>query len=693
MTKKVKYVRRNNFHNEIDNFIKTPSSELDGQVMLIVGDQGMGKSALLKGIAKEASDKGYALALGDIDKKDTNFSDQIYPLIAQIEIKKRFKFGSSGNWLKAGFTGLTLAADFTITGGTLTLATGAIKFGELLNNIRNNHGISNFAQKTLAEIFHATLTKREEKVKDEERIIILLDPEKESPSDMTPLFRRLTDMGMPQKVRFIIAQRNKDTLIEEYEKDDLKGVFHEPIHLEMLTDDEESKFVDAYDNEARLNSEVRSAIKTKYKSWPLLLELAITQLLKQEGEITCEDVRVLPSDIRGFWERRYKAIQNENTLKVVHAVSILPHPYPRERLSIFTGLKPAAIAAALNNPATDDLLERVDYEGRFSLELWKKCPYPKHASAKSFIREMIEEDAALKKELCDHIIAHYKEMIGGDPNSGSIDKDALVFLPQLLLYNKNFKEFLSAVNKLGEIKNRYGLFDSVIAEHKIALSLYEKLNNKIGMSSIYGNMGVIYNKRGEWDKAMEMYEKALAINEDLGRMEGMATNYGNMGIIYQEYDELDKAMEMYEKALVIVKKLGDKKGMALNYGNKGVLYQLCGELEKALDMQEKALQLCEEIASKEGMAYQYGNIGITYQKYKELDKAMDMHKKSLALNKEIGQKDGIASNYANMGIAHQALGELEKACKCWRVSLRLYKEIGTREESLSLESWIAENCK
>ncbi len=142
------------------------------------------------------------------------------------------------------------------------------------------------------------------------------------------------------------------------------------------------------------------------------------QLLKNDNEITREHVDNLPSDIRGFWERRYKSIHDENTLKLLHTVCLLSHPYPREKLTLLTGISPSALAAALNDSALWGLLDPIDFDDILSRQLWKNCPYPKHASAKALVEKKIEEDEALKNQVLQQITSYYTDAIGEDLSEG-----------------------------------------------------------------------------------------------------------------------------------------------------------------------------------------------------------------------------------------------------------------------------------
>ena len=688
MAEKRVFVGREGYLKEFDEFINTPSSNLDGQVLLVVGEEGMGKTALLQAMAKRASDQDHVVALGEIDKRQSDFSEQIYPLIAQIKAKQKLKIGEGSDWLKAGITGFAIAAGIVFAGATAALAGGAFSLGGLLVDIRKRHIATGSSPLTLVELLHNELAEVDRTIRGGMRIVLFADPEKESPLDIIPLLRQLVAKGMPQRVRFIVAQRVKDAVIQAYEKGELRGVCSEPMRLALLPDHEEIAFIETRDTTGRLSENVRADLVSKFKGWPLLLDLATTELLKREGEITGDDVKSLPSDIDGFWRRRYGNIQNANSLKLVQTACLLPHPYPVDTLARFAGLQPSSMAAALNDPSVGELLERVSYEDTLTPRLWDECPYPKHATARDFVCAEVNKFKDLKNTLLGQIISHYKDTIGEDLTGAAVDRDALVFLFPCLIEKGEIHDFFVQGRRLQPIKLRYGLLDSFIADHLTALAIEKKLGNKERMAILCGNIGNVFQIRGELDKAMEMCRKALALDEEVGNKKGMASHYGNMGIVYQIRGELDKAMEMYDKSLALDEELGNKEGMANQYGNIGNVFQIRGELDKAMEMCRKALALDEELGNKKGMASVYGNMGNVFQIRGELDKAMEMYGKALVLNEELGRKEGMASDYGNMGVVYRIRGDLDKAEEVWTRSLKLYEALETTDKIVKVRGWL-----
>lgn len=671
------FVGRESYLEKIDEFINF--SNPSGHVLLLVGDEGMGKSALLQAIAKRAAVPDHIVVLGDLNKYQSDFPEQIYPLIAQIKARPKLKIVEGSDWLKASLTGFALSVGIVFAGTTAVLAGGATALGNILIDIRKRHQDAGSSPTILSNLLYDELAIQDSKIGGAKRIVIILDPEKESPSDIIPLLRHISERGMPTKVRIIIAQRKSDELIQAYDRGECDNFCHEPLMLEFLEEKEQINFITSRDNLGRLSNEVRTEINSKYRGWPLLLELAIVELLKQDDPITVDDVRELPTKIEKFWERRYRYIKHENSLKIVQTICLLPHPYPVEKIAKFAGLSQSAITVVLNDISIFGLLDRVSYEDTLTQQLSGNCLAPKHSTSREYIQEEVETNNELKHELLDAIISHYQEIIGKDFECSLIDRDALVYYPQIIFINDNIDLFLSEICRLVKIKERYGLFDSIIHDHKIAQNICEKFGLKKETAVIFQNMGNIYHIRGELNKALEMQEKALNIYHELDDNNGVASIYCNLGNLYGSKSEVSKSLEMYNKSLDISREIENKEGMASNYCNMATVYQTIGEFDKALELLKKAEELYIVLDQKDSLAIVYNNMGIAYEFKNEFKKALEMQEKALEINMALGWKEGIASNYGNMGNIFQKSDQFDKALEMYEKSLSIEIELDHKE--------------
>jgi len=146
---------------ELDEFQAFLAGERDGPggkgapVLLVVGDKGMGKTALLQAMAHEAAAQGHFTIVGEVDKRQTEFSEQIYPLIALLMAEKKLRPGAGRFWLKLGLAGLGTALGLPFLS----------ELGGILKDVRDNHAATGSSLTTLAEIFRSALAEVNGKLK------------------------------------------------------------------------------------------------------------------------------------------------------------------------------------------------------------------------------------------------------------------------------------------------------------------------------------------------------------------------------------------------------------------------------------------------------------------------------------------------------------------------------------------------
>lgn len=674
---------------ELDEFQGFLAGERDGpsgkgaSVLLVVGDRGMGKTALLQAMAQEAADQDHFVIVGEIDVRQSEFSEQIYPLIAMLVAEKKLRPGAGRFWLKLGLAGLGTALGLPFLS----------ELGGILKDVRDNHQATGSSLNTLAEIFHSSLSKVNGKLKDPQKLVVILDPEKESPPDIIPLLRNLNKISLPSKVRFVIAQRHKDAIITAMDEGELHHICADPMLLKKMKEDDSLRFIEAYDTKEKTTETTKNVLWERYGGWALLMELALDEIRKTKEDVNEQFIKSLPADIGEFWEKRYQAIREKESRILVQTVCLLPHPYPRNRLAEFASLDPDQMESAWNDKLIWCMLEKRDYEDALIEQPWSSCPAPRHETAREYVLERLKEDESLKQKRLSTIVSHYRNQIGEDLDTAGVDKDALVYLSVYLFESNVWCNVFSEMNMLTEIKSRYGLLGSLITDLNIALELCTFLKNQGDMAAILGNLGNVYQSLGDLDRAEAMYNKSLEINEALGRKEFMANQYGNLGNLYYTRGDLDQAEAMVKKSLEINEALGHKEGMASQYGNLGNVYLTRGDLDGAEALYEKSLEINEVLGRKEGIANQYGNLGNVYLDRGDLDGAEVMYKKCQEIDEALGRKWSIANTYGNLGNVYLTRGDLDRAEAMYNKSLEIDEALGHKEGMARDYSNLGEVCK
>ncbi|MCK4819096.1 hypothetical protein KA005_25210, partial [bacterium] len=391
------------------------SKDRYAQLLLVVADKGIGKRSLLQAMAQQANDQNHYVIPSNI-YKTKDFKEQIHYLIATIRRKKRLNLGKGEDWFRIGIAALSIPAP------------GVSNIANVLYQIDEAHKKENYNGDYLTMMLLDALSKLYQKTGANERIVILLYPEKvnpldqegESPLELISLLEYIEARGMPPKVRFVIAQRPQDVIIEAVRKGEpanLRDMCAKFMEVGKMDPNESRQFIRLYDTGHKLDEAMEQVFLERYGGWPRLMKLALDELQKETGEITEEIMKSLPKLVDDFWERRYKEIRDnkpEAALNVVQTVSLLPHPYEYDDVELFSNLEPVAMErVAIKDAPVNRYLEIKDWPDSFTGKLRENCLHTIHATAKEYVVNLLKNsiNKRIYRQRLNNIASHYEDKI------------------------------------------------------------------------------------------------------------------------------------------------------------------------------------------------------------------------------------------------------------------------------------------
>jgi len=673
-----------------------------GQAVLVVGQAGMGKSWLVNKMA-EIAENQLKLKCGWV-RYEVTPTDSVNSTMS-LMMDNAFEAASTepGSFDRVPERKKQWLALFK------TIVPKGGEIAELINSLRRD------PTKNTRDQFLGRLRLISKRMLDKGRAIFVIDPEKymQEKSDQS---WAIVVKELPEKIKFVFAQRPEDVLVESETFGTLDNVLQIPEErLDILDEESVDDLLNQRMGELKYSvTEVREVI-SQYEGHPYALGAALDLI---EGGTKLEELPEKPKPTK-FAEVQWREVSNrsEDAIRLFKGYAILEVGVPDDVVEAVSEIDSDTRQHLVADKYIRGLL-REEGEGRriyhailadYILEQIKddeKNQY--HSRAIEVYRgklakaeeEQIRPDALAAMRLAEHALADegkvafvdafLNECYGPLTTLGLLDAAIGLSKRALGMVGKDSQSEAAVTGNLGSVYYTRGDLDKAEEMYEKSLEIEEKLGRLKGMALAYGNLGLVYYTRGDLDKAEEMHEKSLEIEKKLGQLEGIARVYGNLGIVYDKRGDLDKAEEMYEKSLEIEKKIGRFEGMAYLYGNLGIVYDKRGDLDKAEEMYEKSLEIDKKLGRIEGIARQYGNLGIIYKRQGDLDKAKEMHLKSLEINEKIGRLEGMATNYGNIGNVYDKQGDNDKARQYWEKALELYKRIGMPHMVEKVEGWISE---
>jgi tetratricopeptide (TPR) repeat protein/energy-coupling factor transporter ATP-binding protein EcfA2 len=600
------FVGRANELAQFNDILEDPG----GQIILIVGHQGMGKTVLMDHLEK----------LAERFSNGKSIRYRVFPSETPETIMETILTDVQNASQKA-------AGFFDVSGQATKIKAllDVLNIGDLIEALLRRPGLRTH------EKFLAALKLLSSRLSTGDPFIIFVDPDPYLSAGSVSAYRAIAE-GLPPKIKLVIAQRPDDEIINNHDFNALPNVVRIPDG-ELRTLDEKAihEFVDRASPAVNFPKEIVLKAMEQYNGHPYGVAAAL-QLLVDGVQIADLPSDPTPKKVAiSQWQRiRDKGPDAVSLFRayavlevpVQHDVVIQVSNITSESYSSLTGNN--YLASLIRKEGNGDIIYHSILSNHILNDLSINDAHPYHERACKVYRARLNANTK-PDQLSALRLAVHEKVAHGDAS---------------------FVECF--LHECSKPLRTLGLLEDFIRLSNIALKFSMPDETR---ASILDNLGNVYRVRGELDKAEDMHKKSLEINERLERFEWIANNYRNLGIVSRVRGEFDKAEEMQKKSLAINERLGKLEGMADNYGNLGNIYEIRGELDKAEEMHKKSLDIEERLGRLEGMAKDYGNLGDIYKKRGELDKAEKMYKKSLAIFQEI-----------NLTEAEKVMERLRKLC-------------------------------
>ncbi|MCP9199565.1 tetratricopeptide repeat protein [Gramella sp. GC03-9] len=225
-----------------------------------------------------------------------------------------------------------------------------------------------------------------------------------------------------------------------------------------------------------------------------------------------------------------------------------------------------------------------------------------------------------------------------------------------------------------------GLFppDSVVYHAELALSYYQKANNKKKIADTYRSLAIDYLNTGELDKAQEVLFKSIELYEELKDDGGLGSAYRTLGTLYRVMEDYDKSVEYTQKALPYLEKAENYSELAISQFNLIIGYGKLGDYQKAYAATERCLEIVRTKAPEEIFipvrAYSYR--GEVYVKAGDYAKALDDYLMAWELCKQHVGEERCTTYRTEIGQIYLLQGNYEQAREHLLAGVEAYEEKG-----------------
>jgi tetratricopeptide (TPR) repeat protein len=210
------------------------------------------------------------------------------------------------------------------------------------------------------------------------------------------------------------------------------------------------------------------------------------------------------------------------------------------------------------------------------------------------------------------------------------------------------------------------------------VAYYQKTDDRASLEASLGDQANILFDLGDLEGALALHKKEEALCRELRDMDGLSASLGNQALILGTRGDLDEAMALHREAEQIARALGNKDGLQTSLGHQANLLRAHGDLEEALELVKEKMHICKEIGNKDGLGVAFGQQGLILLERRDLDEAMVMFKEEEKNRRELGNKDGLQVALGNQALVLKDQGDLVGSMALHKEEERISREIGNK---------------
>ncbi len=197
------------------------------------------------------------------------------------------------------------------------------------------------------------------------------------------------------------------------------------------------------------------------------------------------------------------------------------------------------------------------------------------------------------------------------------------------------KEKLELLQKIGELSYELSMWDTAESSFKRLLELAEEDETEAICLRMLGH---VYRDTQRFDEAEDNYRRSLELSERIGDKEGMIESHNGLGYIRWRKGTFSNSLEHYERSIVVAEDGGLEEMLALTYIDIGNTYGYIGHHDRAIEYYEKSIPALTKRNSWRELSRVYNNLGDQHLKKGNWERSVENFDRTREYADKIGNK-------------------------------------------------------
>ena len=181
------------------------------------------------------------------------------------------------------------------------------------------------------------------------------------------------------------------------------------------------------------------------------------------------------------------------------------------------------------------------------------------------------------------------------------------------------------------------------------------------LSLLVGNKAVTLRRVGQLDEALRLYKEQEALCRERGDLRELAMCLGNQSSVYTDRGLKNEALDLLREQERVCRDIGERAVLGKSLGNQSIILREQGDLQAALKLNQEQERIAREFDDLYELSGCLGNRALIARSLGDKDGAMKLLSEQETMCRSIGNKEFLIRCLGNQGEHLLEDGELDRA--------------------------------
>ena len=224
---------------------------------------------------------------------------------------------------------------------------------------------------------------------------------------------------------------------------------------------------------------------------------------------------------------------------------------------------------------------------------------------------------------------------------------------------------------------KQGRFDDAERHIAEAAAAFRSVGDEAGLARVAHVRGTLFAQRGDNKRARSSYLEGVEIRRQLGDTAGLAALISNLAIVAEYEGDFDEAQSLNEQSLALRVEVGDPQPIAVSRNNMCMVAGLRMDFASAVEHGTNALRLAREVGDVWLAAMASNNLANAHRELGNVDSAKAHYKECLRSFEMLGDPWMLAIMYDDIALLAAAIGRASAALTLAAAAEERHAELGS----------------